>query len=132
MNNQNTIQTLSLLNVSQANGAVNGLAVDLTSSSASIGKRPVKIIVGASGVTGTTPAFPIAVSECATSNGTFTPVSAAGSTAALAIASVTQAGVTDYHALITQEYVKATVSAPTGTIPVANLFVLLENDLRYQ
>ena len=132
MNKQATIQTLTLMNVSATTAAFNGTVTDMTASSASVGKSPVKIIVGASGVTGTTPAFPIVVSECSTTNGTFTPVKAAGSTSALSITSPTQAGVTDYHAMVSLEYVQATLATPTGTgTPTANLFVLLENDLRY-
>lgn len=111
------------LSVSQVAATTTGSATDI-SPSAAIGKRASKIVVVVSGVSGTSPVFPLSLAECDTTNGTYTAVSG------LTIADITTNGVTEYHAMIAKRYVIATVGAVTGTSPKANISVLVQTQLR--
>jgi hypothetical protein len=124
MYNQQSLKIRTALALSQGTttGATGGV-VDMAPS-ASIGKRACKIVVAACGVTGTSPVFPLALSECDTTNGTFSAVSD------LTISNVTTDGTSEYHALITKRYIKATVGTVTGTTPVANIVVLVQSQSR--
>ena len=104
--------------------AATGGVVDMAPS-ASIGKRACKVIVVASGTTGTSPVFPLTLSECATTNGTFTAVDANN-----LITSVSTDGTTEYHCMITKRYIKCTVGTVTGTTPVSNIVVLVQSQSR--
>lgn len=125
MYNQQSLVIRTALALSQGTttGSTGGV-VDLAPS-ASIGKRSMKVIVVASGVTGTSPVFPLSLSECDTTNGTFTAVDTDN-----AITSVSTNGTTEYHMLFTKRYIKCTVGTVTGTTPVANIVVLVQSQSR--
>jgi hypothetical protein len=122
---QQALSMRLLLNLSQGTttGSTGGV-VDL-SPSASIGKRSMKVVVVGGGVTGTSPVFPLTLSECNTTNGTFTAVDTNN-----LITNVTTNGATEYHMLFTKRYVIATVGTVTGTTPVANIVVLAQSQSR--
>lgn len=117
------IRTALALSQGTTTGSTGGV-VDLAPS-ASIGKRAMKVIVVASGVTGTNPVFPLTLSECDTTNGTFTAVDTANT-----ITSVSTDGTTEYHMMFTKRYIKCTVGTVTGTTPVANIVVLVQSQSR--
>ncbi len=121
--NQRALAVRSVLSVSQTSTNTTGTYTDIAPSG-TIGKREHKIIVVASGVSGTSPVFPIALTECDTTNGTFTAVSG------LSISNVTTNGTTEYHAPIQKRYVIATVGTVTGTTPKADLNILVQTQLR--
>ena len=124
MTNQQALVIRTALALSQGTtSAATGGVVDMAPT-ASVGKRAQKVIVVASGLSGTSPVFPMALTECDTTNGTYTAVGG------LTITSVTTDGTTEYHALFTKRYIKATVGTVTGTTPVANIVVLVQSQSR--
>jgi hypothetical protein len=124
MTNQQALVIRTALALSQGTttGATGGV-IDMAPT-ASVGKRSQKVIVVASGVTGTSPVFPLAITECDTTNGTYTAVSG------LTITGVSTNGTTEYHALFTKRYIIATVGTVTGTTPVANIVALVQSQSR--
>jgi hypothetical protein len=125
MYNQKALKIRTALALSQGTttGATGGV-VDMAPT-ASVGKRACKVIVVASGMSGTSPVFPLSLSECDTTNGTFTAVDSNNT-----ISDVTTDGTSEYHAMITKRYIKATVGTVTGTTPVANIVVLVQSQSR--
>lgn len=117
------VRTALALSQGTTTGSTGGV-VDLAPT-ASIGKRSCKVIVTACGVTGTSPVFPLTLSECATTNGTFTAVDTSN-----LITDVSTNGTTEYHMMFTKRYIKCTVGTVTGTTPVANLVVLVQTQSR--
>jgi hypothetical protein len=122
--NQKQFEIKTLLNVSAATAAATGSAVDLVPS-ASIAKREMKLIVGASGntyATATLTSFPIIVEECDTTNGTFTTME--GDTPSNI---GTAAGVSEYHVRPQKRYARARIGTVGTGGTSANVFVLLQN-----
>jgi hypothetical protein len=125
MYSQQNLNIRTALALSQGTtSAATGGVVDMAPT-ASVGKRSCKVVVVASGVSGTSPVFPLTLSECATTNGTFTAVDANN-----LITSVSTDGTSEYHCLITKRYIKCTVGTVTGTTPVANIVVLVQSQGR--
>ena len=124
MTNQQALVIRTALALSQGTtSAATGGVIDMAPT-ASVGKRAQKVVVVASGVTGTSPVFPLSISECDTTNGTYTAVDG------LTITSVTTNGTTEYHSLFAKRYIKVTVGTVAGTTPVANIVVLVQSQSR--
>jgi hypothetical protein len=120
--NQKMYEMKTLLNVAGASAALAGSVVDLTPS-ASINRREMKLVIGAQVLTAGT--FPLTLTECDTTNGTFTTVS--GDTIANVVATQAAQSVTEYHVLPSKRYVKAAIGTVAGTGAAANLIVMLMN-----
>ena len=119
--NQKQYSMNTLLNLAGQTNAVAGSAVDL-GSSPSIGRREVKVIVGSQILTAGT--FPITLTECDTTNGTFAAV--AGDTITSPTATQAAQAVAEFHVQPTKRYIKASVGTVSGTGAAANLLVLLQ------
>lgn len=120
--NQKNYEIKTLLNSAGATQAATGSVIDMTPSS-SVGKREMKLIVGYQVLTAGT--FPLTLSECDTTNGTFTTV--AGDTIASVTATQAAQGVVEYHVRPTKRYVKVAVGTVAGTGAAANLLIMLQN-----
>jgi hypothetical protein len=120
--NQKMYEIKILLNVVASTVAAAGSAVTLLPS-ATISRREVKVIVGWQMLTAGT--FPITLTECDTSNGTFTAVDGDSITSIYGT-SGTQ-GVSEYHVKPTKAFMKATIGTVTGTTATANILVLVQN-----
>jgi opacity protein-like surface antigen len=120
--NQKMYEIKTLLNIVGNTAAAAGSAVTLLPS-ATIARREVKVIVISQIQTQGT--FSIGLTECDTSNGTFTDVggdsitAVAGTNAAVAVA--------EYHVKPTKAFMKAAVTTVAGTTATANLIVLVQN-----
>jgi hypothetical protein len=126
MENQKQYEIKALLNIAGATQAATGSPVEVTPS-ASIGKREMKVIVPWQVLTAGT--FPLSVSECATTNGTFT--ACGGDSLANVTATQAAQGVTEAHIQVTKRYVKAQIGTVAGSGATANIAVLLQNLKRY-
>lgn len=120
--NQKLYEIKTLLNSPGATQAATGSVVDLAPS-ASVTRRQMKLIVGYQVLTAGT--FPLSVTECDTTNGTFAAVS--GDTIANVTSTQAAQGVVEYHLYPTKRYVKAAIGTVAGTGAAANLVVLLQN-----
>jgi len=120
--NQKMFEVKTLLNVAGATQAASGSVVTLTPS-ALINRREAKVIVVSQILTAGT--FPLTVSECDTTNGTFTQVAGDSITSVTG----TQAGqaVAEYHMKPSKRYLKAAIGTVSGTGATANIAVLLQN-----
>ena len=122
--NQKMYEIKTLLNVAGCTNATTGLGTyTLLLPSAMLSRREAKVIVGYQILTAGT--FPITLTECNTSNGTFTAVDGDSITDVTG----TQAGVglAEYHVKPTKSYMKAQVGTVAGASATANLLVLIQN-----
>jgi hypothetical protein len=121
---QKMYEMKSLMNVAGATNAASaaGTAVDLTPS-ASIQRRECKVVIGYQVLTAGT--FPIVITECATTNGTFTAMD--GDTIADVSATQAAVGVVEYHMKPSKRYAKAAIGTVAGGGAAANLLVMLMN-----
>jgi hypothetical protein len=110
--------TVSLLSLAGTTTNSAGSVIDLAGY-ADIAKRNQKLIVFCNGVTGTSPTTVLAVTECATTNGTFTAVG--GDT----LPTLTTNATAEYHVKVNQRYAKAALTAVGGTSPTFNIGVAL-------
>lgn len=115
------IKTVTVYSSAGVAAADTGSAVDLAPT-ATVAKRELKLIVAAQVLTAGT--FNVAVTECDTTNGTFTAV--AGDT----ITAVTTNGVREYTANVTKRYVKGAITTVAGTGAAVNAILLLQQHLR--
>lgn len=115
----------TLLNSAGATEAAAGSVIDLAPS-AGISRREAKVMVVSQVLTAGT--FPLSLTECDTTNGTFTAVGGDSITSVTA----TQAAqaVAEYHVKPTKRYMKAAIGTVAGTGAAANIAVLLLNPLR--
>lgn len=123
--NANELEVKTLLNSPGATEAAAGLVVTLTPS-ALISRREAKVIVGYQVLTAGT--FPLTITECATTDGTFTAV--AGDTISSVISTEAAVGVAEYHIRPSKQYLKASIGTVAGTGAAANLLVMLVNQKR--
>lgn len=120
--NAKMYEVKTLLNVAGGTEAADGSVVTLTPS-ALINRREVKVIVASQVLTAGT--FPLSITECATTNGTFTAV--AGDTITSVVATQAAVAVAEYHVRPTKQYLKASIGTVAGTGAAANLLILLMN-----
>lgn len=122
--NQQMYEIKTLLNVPGCTNATSGAGSPVSMlPSAAIQRRSVKVIVGYQILTAGT--FPITITECDTTDGTFTGVG--GDTIANVTATQAAQGVAEYHIKPTKAYLKASVGTVAGASATANLLVLVQN-----
>ncbi len=120
--NAKMYEVKTLLNVPNSTEAAAGSVVTLTPS-AIINRREAKVIVGYQVLTAGT--FPLSVTECDTTNGTFSAV--AGDTIASIVTTAAAQGVAEYHIRPSKQYLKAAIGTVAGTGAKANILMLLVN-----
>lgn len=120
--NAKMYEVKTLLNAVGATAAAAGDVATLTPS-ALINRREVKVIVGYQVLTAGT--FPLSVTECDTTNGTFSAV--AGDTITSIVTTGTAAAVAEYHIRPSKRYLKAAIGTVAGTGAAANILILLLN-----
>lgn len=120
--NANSYEVKTLLNSPGATAAAAGSVVTLTPS-AIINRREAKVIVGYQVLTAGT--FPLTITECDTTNGTFAAV--AGDTISSIVTTEAAVGVVEYHVRPSKQYLKASIGTVAGTGAAANILVMLVN-----
>jgi hypothetical protein len=118
--NSKQYEVKTLLNSAGATQAAAGTTQDL-GSSPSIQRREVKVIVGSQVLTAGT--FPLTLTECDTTNGTFSAVD--GDSIVSVTATQAAVAVAEYHVKPAKRYIKASIGTVSGTGAAANLLVLM-------
>jgi hypothetical protein len=120
--NQKMYEIKTLLNLIASTAVNTSGAVDMLPS-ATLSRREVKVIIGYQTLTAAT--FTVGLSECDTTDGTYTAV--AGDTIVGLYGTNTTQFVKEYHVQPTKRYMKAAVTTITGTTATVNLLVLVQN-----
>lgn len=120
--NQKMFEIKTLMNVAGKTEAYAPTYVDLAPSG-SVAKRDMKLVIASQILTAGT--FDIAVTECATTNGTFTAV--AGDTIVAPTATQAAVAVAEYAIQPKYRYIKAAITTVTGASAAGNFIVLVQN-----